>query len=91
MTMHDVQEGLGQTGRFGEAFVGLGLLILLGGIGHIASPLFGFPLFPLTGNEPVVEALPIGILFVLEGVGFVVFGVMAIRSGWARHHPGSDF
>jgi len=90
MKAKDIQEGIGETGRFGEFFIGLGALIFLGGLGMVLSAWLGFPFPPMTGEEPVHQAIQAGGLFMMEGLGFVVFGVVAIRAGWGRHHPGSD-
>lgn len=90
MGMHEVQQELGETGRFGEFFIVLGALIGLAGLASLLSNIFGFPLFPFTGEEDRTMMIQAMGLFVLEGVGFVLFGIMAIRAGWARHHPEAD-
>ena len=88
--MHDVQEGLGETGRFGEFFIVLGALIGLAGFGALMSSIVGFPFFPFTGEENVPGMIQTMGLFVVMGIGFATFGVMAMRAGWARHHPDAD-
>ncbi len=88
--VHDFQEGIGESGRFGEFFVALGALILFAGAMSMLSAWLHFPFFPFEGDEPLVEMIQTAGLFVLEGAGFIVFGIMAIRSGWARNHPESD-
>lgn len=82
--VHELQEGLGQTGRFGEIFIGLGLLIaVLGGAlwwlghGHVLTN------GPHGGGS---DAILTGALFFFEGLGFTLFGVMIMVSGWGRHH-----
>ncbi len=90
MSMHEIQEGLGGTGKFGEGFVALGLL---GGIGGTILILMGvFMSWPQWNDGPSVytDSLTSGMLFLMMGLGFIVFGVMAMMSGWARHHPGFD-
>jgi len=84
--MHELQEGMGSTGRFGEFFVILGVLILIGGIvlttvGHM--DLLHDGAGSDHGNSDAVQA---GWLFLFEGLGFCVFGVMVMLSGWGRHH-----
>ena len=84
----DLQEGLGQTGRFGEFFIALGALIALFGLLVIAVAFswLELPFFSAIGS--VDDSLIAGFLFLIEGVGFILFGVLAVMSGWARHHPG---
>ncbi len=88
--MHDVQEGLGQTGKFGEGFVGLGLLGLIGGAILVFMAVFAAFEPWAAGDAVEIDALVSGSLFVVMGLGFITFGVMIILSGWARHHPGFD-
>ncbi|MEA3191405.1 MAG: hypothetical protein QOD77_1987 [Thermoplasmata archaeon] len=83
-TAHELQEGLGQTGRFGEIFIGLGLLILVFGsvlwwLGHSHALTTGFP---PAGSD----AITVGALFFFEGLGFTLFGTMVMLAGWGRHH-----
>lgn len=85
---HHLQKELGQTGRFGEFFIGLGALIALGGIVIIVGGVFDAPLLGFTKTVPAVDGIQAGALFLIEGIGFILFGVLAIMSGWARHHPG---
>lgn len=84
--LHELQEGIGQTGRFGEIFIGLGILIaLLGGtlfvMGETHFLTDGFS--PDKGNT---DAVTVGWLFLFEGIGFIVFGVMIMLAGWGRAH-----
>lgn len=83
----DLQHGVGQTGLFGEIFIGLGLLIglvgaafwILDGIGFYA----GSPAGDVAAHGDWVI---LSFLLVVEGVGFTVFGVMCLVAGWDRHH-----
>ena len=84
--LHDLQEGIGQTGRFGEIFIGLGILIaILGGtlfaMGHARFLTDGFS--PDHGNT---DAVTVGWLFFFEGLGFILFGIMIMAAGWGRQH-----
>lgn len=90
MSMHDLQEGIGATGKLGEGFLALGLLGFLGG-GILAF--MGWFMQWTPGNTGAAvhnDSLIAGALFLVMGVGFMVFAVMIIMSGWARHHPGFD-
>ncbi len=91
-SVEELQEGMGQTGHFGEAFVGLAFLIFSLGVVLLGLGLTGF--FggsPAGANAAGGDALVTGILFVVEGVGFGLFGVLAILMGWGRHHPAFEF
>ena len=84
--LHELQEGIGQTGRFGEIFIALGFLILLLGtilfvLGQTHTLSDGFS--PDKGNK---DAVTVGWLFLFEGLGFMLFGVMIMLSGWGRAH-----
>lgn len=88
-SVKDVTHGSGETGVFGEIFIGLGLFILLGAI--VLAVLVGVGFF---ADSPVGElaaendAFSLWFLLAVEGVGFTVFGVMCLVSGWDRaHHP----
>ncbi|MES2155779.1 MAG: hypothetical protein V4510_11645 [bacterium] len=88
--LHELQEGIGQTGKLGELFIGLGGLIAVLGltlfvIGEMHMLSDGFS--PDGGN---VDAVTVGFLFLFEGIGFVVFGVMIVLAGWGRHHEGKS-
>jgi hypothetical protein len=85
-SLHDLQEGIGQTGRFGEIFIGLGILIAILGaalatMGHTRFLSDGFS--PDKGNT---DAVTTGWLFLFEGLGFLLFGIMIMVAGWGRQH-----
>jgi len=84
--LHELQAGVGQTGRFGEIFIGLGLLIgILGG----ALAIMGTTQFRTDGHTPDhgnTDAVTVGWLFFFEGLGFTLFGVMIMAAGWGRAH-----
>lgn len=90
MDMHELQEGLGGTGKFGELFVGLGLIGIVGG--GLLCVMGAFMMWPEgnTGEAVHIDSLQSGMLFLVMGVGFVLFAVMIMLAGWARHHPGFD-
>lgn len=84
--LHDFQEGIGHTGRVGEAFIALGILIGILGLvlfwlGETRSLTDGYGAG--AGNH---DSVTVGFLFLFEGIGFVVFGLMIIIAGWDRHH-----
>jgi hypothetical protein len=86
-SVKELQEGLGQTGRFGEFFIVLGVLILIGGailawVGHY-NMLGDGSSYLDRGNSDAVQA---GWLFFFEGLGFTIFGAMVMLAGWGRHH-----
>lgn len=86
-SVHELQEGLGQTGRFGEFFIVLGILIFIGGailafVGH-GNVLQDGTSHVDKGNS---DAVQVGWLFFFEGLGFTVFGAMVMWAGWGRHH-----
>jgi hypothetical protein len=85
-SVKELQEGLGQTGRFGEFFIVLGIFIFLGGlilaiVGH--SNLLTDGTGVGMGNN---DAVQVGWLFFFEGLGFTLFGIMIMVAGWGRHH-----
>ena len=84
--LHGLQEGIGQTGKFGEIFIGLGILI---GILGAALTVMGSTHFLTDGFSPDkgnTDAVTVGWLFLFEGLGFTLFGVMIMLAGWGRHH-----
>jgi uncharacterized membrane protein YidH (DUF202 family) len=84
--LHDLQEGIGQTGKFGEIFIGLGVLIAILGV---ALTVMGTTHFLTDGFSPDkgnTDAVTVGWLFLFEGLGFTLFGVMIMLAGWGRHH-----
>ena len=87
-SVHELQEGLGQTGMFGEFFIVLGILIFIGGgvlawVGHSGMLHDSMTGFSESGNS---DAVQVGWLFFFEGLGFTVFGAMVMLAGWGRHH-----
>jgi hypothetical protein len=89
LSAKEIQHGSGETGVFGEIFVGLGLFILVGGL-----VLWGLVLTGFFEDSPVGElaaendAFSLWFLLAIEGVGFTVFGAMCLVAGWDRsHHP----
>ena len=88
--VHELQEGIGQTGKLGELFIGLGALIAILGITLFAiGKMHGLHdgVSPDGGNT---DAVTVGFLFLFEGVGFVIFGFMIVLAGWGRHHEGQS-
>ncbi|MFA5945023.1 MAG: hypothetical protein WC876_11235 [Candidatus Thermoplasmatota archaeon] len=89
LSVKEITKGSGETGVFGEIFVGLGLLIGLGGI--VLAVLHGTGFFDDSPAGAVAarnDAFSLWFLLVIEGIGFTVFGVMILVSGWDRtHHP----
>jgi hypothetical protein len=89
VTVHDVTHDSGETGVFGEIFIGLGLLIMLAGIALFVLVLTGF--FDNSNVGRVAarnDAFVLWFLLFIEGLGFTLFGTMVLVSGWDRtHHP----
>jgi hypothetical protein len=91
VNVKELQAGVGSSGLFGEIFIGLGLLIgLFGGV------TWGLSLAGFYDGSPVGaiavrgDWTALGFLFMIEGLGFMIFGVMALVAGWDRHkHPDS--
>lgn len=88
-SVKQVAHGSGETGVFGEIFIGLGLLIGLAGLGLWGLQLTGFfddsPVGARAANN---DAFTLWFLLVVEGIGFTLFGVLCIVSGWDREkHP----
>jgi hypothetical protein len=87
----ELQKGIGQTGRLGEFFIVLALMILVFGIVITVLGETRF-LSDGTGSDGGnTDAVTVGWLFVFEGLGFTVFGLMIVLAGWARHHDDSDW
>ena len=90
MSMHDLHEGMGQTGKLGEGFLVLGILAAIGGA--ILTMMGGLLMWPEknSGASVHVDSITSGLLFLVMGLGFATFAVMIMMAGWARHHPGYD-
>lgn len=89
LSVKEITHGSGETGVFGEIFVGLGILIGLAGLGLAGLHYTGFfddsPAGAVAARN---DAFSLWFLLVIEGIGFTVFGVMCLVSGWDRaHHP----
>jgi hypothetical protein len=83
----EFQEGVGSSGLFGEIFIGLGLLIgLFGGITWGLSMGGFYDDSPIGATAARGDWIALGFLFLIEGIGFIVFGVMILVAGWDRHH-----
>jgi hypothetical protein len=85
-SLHDLQEGIGQTGRFGETFVALGLLIAILGATLFAMGQTHYLSDGFSPDKGNTDAVTVGFLFLFEGLGFVLFGIMILWAGWGRHH-----
>ncbi len=88
-SVKEITHGSGESGVFGEIFVGLGLLIGLAGVVLAVLQFTGFfddsPAGALAARN---DAFSLWFLLVIEGIGFTVFGVMCLVAGWDRaHHP----
>ena len=88
-TAKEIQHGSGETGVFGEIFIGLGILILLGGLALWVLVLTGFFADSPVGRVAAEnDAFALWFLLAIEGIGFTLFGIMCLVSGWDRvHHP----
>ncbi len=84
--LHELQEGIGQTGKLGEVFCGLGLLIAILGVILFAAGQMGVMSDSYTPDGGDSDAIQVGFLFLFEGLGFIVFGIMIIAAGWGRSH-----
>jgi hypothetical protein len=86
-SVKEITHGSGETGVFGEIFVGLGILIGLAGIAIGVLQLTGFfddsPVGAVAARN---DAFSLWFLLLIEGIGFTVFGVMCLVSGWDRAH-----
>jgi hypothetical protein len=86
-SLKDVQHGMGETGVFGEIFVVLGILIGLGGA--VSLVMLGMGVFddsPVGRDAAAADWIGLGFLLLIEGIGFLMFGILAMVSGWDRHH-----
>lgn len=85
----EVHEAAGSSGVFGEIFIGLGLLIGLVGTVFWTLTGLGFYDDSVVGKTAAhADWTALSFLFIVEGLGFVVFGVMCMVAGWDRHkHP----
>ena len=90
MDLQHIQSEVGSSGRFGEVFIALGIVILLGGIamwGLGAAGAFDGGIAQEAGSN---DSILVGLLFVVEGLGFTIFGAVALLSGWDRHKDHED-
>lgn len=88
----DMQAGLGTTGRFGEIFIALGLVIgLLGGLFWFLSTTDSYESSVVTQQAANNDSFILGFLFFIEGVGFCAFGVLCLLMGWGRRHSGFEW
>jgi hypothetical protein len=85
-SLHELQEGIGQTGRFGEIFIGLGILITVLGAALTVMGTTHFLSDGTTFDHGNVDAVTVGWLFLFEGLGFTLFGIMIMAAGWGRAH-----
>ena len=87
LSVKEITHGSGETGVFGEIFVGLGILIGLAGVA--LGILHGIGFFDDSPAGAVAarnDAFSLWFLLVIEGIGFTVFGIMCLVSGWDRAH-----
>ncbi len=91
MNVKEFQHEVGSSGLFGEIFIGLGLLIgLFGGVTWGLSLAGFYDDSPIGATAARGDWIGLGFLFLVEGIGFIVFGAMALMAGWDRHkHPDS--
>ena len=89
LTVKEVTHGTGESGVFGEIFIGLGILIFLAGMAIMVARMLGvFDHSPAGYAAARNDAFVLWFLLAIEGVGFSVFGVMCLVAGWDRaHHP----
>jgi hypothetical protein len=85
--IREFEEGIGQTGRFGWVVIGLGLLI--GGAGvvfWILTAIGSYDDSPVGALAARNDWFALYFLFIIEGIGFTLFGIMCMVAGWDRHH-----
>jgi uncharacterized membrane protein YidH (DUF202 family) len=85
-SLQELQQGIGQTGKFGEIFIGLGILIAILGGALFAMGNLRFLTDGLTPDKGNTDAVTVGWLFLFEGIGFMLFGIMIMAAGWGRQH-----
>lgn len=82
-----MQAGVGSSGLFGEIFIGLGILIgLFGGVTWGLSLAGFYDDSPVGATAARGDWTGLSFLAFIEGLGFIVFGVMVMVAGWDRHH-----
>ncbi len=87
VSVKEVTHESGETGVFGEVFIGLGLLIGLVGLTFWVLSMVGFyDDSPVGATAARGDWIALGFLFFIEGLGFTLFGIMALVAGWDRHH-----
>ena len=88
----EIHEGVGQTGRLGEIFIALGLFIFVYGLAlwglTYSSAVQGSP---IGGARAAHDMFPVWFFYIVMGIGFSVFGTMAVLSGWGRHHVDAEW
>ncbi len=78
----------GETGHFGEFFLGLGAFVIIGGLVLIV---WGIQAPPADSTSAVAsDAVSVGALFIVGGIGIATFGGYGVYSGWGRHHARFD-
>ena len=85
----DLHQGAGQTGVFGEIFIVLGGLIgIFGAVFWVLSAMNHFKDSPAGAVAARADSFALGFFLFVEGLGFVIFGIMCLMAGWDRHkHP----
>ena len=87
MQVKEFQKEVGSSGLFAEIFIALGILIgLFGGISWGLSLAGFFDDSPIGATAARGDWTALGFLFLIEGLGFMVFGIMILVAGWDRHH-----
>ena len=87
-----MQAGLGQTGRFGEIFVALAILMAVGGFALLGYSLSGgLDDSAVGGDAARGDALILYLFLFVMALGFGLFGILALLLGWGRHHEGFEW